>query len=177
MPSPRFGCCGVLFGDKWYIIGGDGKKTRCSETLIFDVAKITWFYVVTSPSISVVSNQGFNVVLIQRRGRDMSIFPRATRTSCVFFTLLRSSKGTVLADASRNHLLCAISHPVVRYLCQQCVRSHSSRSQLYLLATTKFHKKGSNFSNLAFCSKLIFIPAELLKPILLYSNYWVKSNL
>lgn len=67
MPSPRSGCCGVLLGDKWYIVGGEGRKTRCSETLIFDVAKMTWFYAVTAPSSSVVSNQGFSVVLIQRK--------------------------------------------------------------------------------------------------------------
>ena len=41
MPSPRSGCCGALFGDKLYIIGEEGRKMWCSETLIFDVAKMT----------------------------------------------------------------------------------------------------------------------------------------
>jgi len=66
-PSPRAGCGGVLYGDKWYIIGGEGRKIRCSETLMFDVAKMTWCDAVRSPSSSVVSNQGFSIVLIQRK--------------------------------------------------------------------------------------------------------------
>lgn len=66
-PSPRAGSGGVLYGDKWYIIGGEGRKMRCSETLIFDVAKLTWSDAVTSPSGSVVSNQGFSIVLIQKK--------------------------------------------------------------------------------------------------------------
>ncbi|KAK1354290.1 hypothetical protein POM88_047546 [Heracleum sosnowskyi] len=33
-PSPRAGCCGVLFGTKWYIAGGGSHKKWHAETLV-----------------------------------------------------------------------------------------------------------------------------------------------
>lgn len=39
-PSPRAGCCGVLFGTKWYIAGGGSRKKRivCSLSLLLFVS-------------------------------------------------------------------------------------------------------------------------------------------
>lgn len=36
-PSPRAGCCGVLFGTKWYIAGGGSRKKRMICTFAFNL--------------------------------------------------------------------------------------------------------------------------------------------
>lgn len=66
-PSPRAGCGAVLSGDKWYITGGKRRKKRCLETLMFDVSTMTWFNMLISAPNSVLSNQGFSLVLIERK--------------------------------------------------------------------------------------------------------------
>lgn len=68
-PRPRAECAGVLFGDNWYIAGGGSNDTRCLETIMLDVARMTWSVVahsnVDSPSVS----QGFSMVIAQRKER------------------------------------------------------------------------------------------------------------
>ncbi|XP_058209206.1 tip elongation aberrant protein 1 isoform X3 [Rhododendron vialii] len=80
-PSPRAGCCGVLFGTKWYIAGGGSRKKRHVETLIFDVVKHEWSVAVASPPSSVttskpfwnVISQGFSLVLVHHGERDFLV--------------------------------------------------------------------------------------------------------
>lgn len=31
-PSPRAGCCGILYGTKWYIAGGGSRKKSMNVT-------------------------------------------------------------------------------------------------------------------------------------------------
>lgn len=69
-PSPRAGCCGVLFGTKWYIAGGGSRKKRHAETLVYDVLKQEFSVAVASPQSSITSNKGFSLVLIQNKERD-----------------------------------------------------------------------------------------------------------
>ncbi|KAL1803792.1 hypothetical protein ACET3Z_032439 [Daucus carota] len=68
-PSPRAGCCGVLFGTKWYIAGGGSRKKRHAETLVFDVLKQEWSVAVASQQSSITSNKGFSLVLVQNKER------------------------------------------------------------------------------------------------------------
>ncbi|PSS33954.1 Acyl-CoA-binding domain-containing protein [Actinidia chinensis var. chinensis] len=72
-PSPRGGCCGVLFGTKWYIAGGGSRKKRHSETLVFDVLKYEWSVAVASLPSSVTANKGFSLVLVQHKERDFLV--------------------------------------------------------------------------------------------------------
>ncbi|KAL5701106.1 hypothetical protein ACHQM5_026481 [Ranunculus cassubicifolius] len=66
-PSPRAGCCGVLCGYKWYIAGGGSRKKRHTETLVFDVLKVEWSVVVSSPPSSITTHKGFTLVLVQHK--------------------------------------------------------------------------------------------------------------
>ncbi|PSR92637.1 Acyl-CoA-binding domain-containing protein [Actinidia chinensis var. chinensis] len=72
-PSPRAGCCGVLFGTKWYIAGGGSRKKRHSETLVFDVLKYEWSVAVASPPSSVTTNKGFSLVLVQHNEKEFLV--------------------------------------------------------------------------------------------------------
>lgn len=72
-PSPRAGCCGVLCGSKWYIVGGGSKKKRHAETMIFDVLKHEWSVAVSSPPSSITTNKGFSLVLVQHKDRDFLV--------------------------------------------------------------------------------------------------------
>ncbi|XP_058209205.1 tip elongation aberrant protein 1 isoform X2 [Rhododendron vialii] len=72
-PSPRAGCCGVLFGTKWYIAGGGSRKKRHVETLIFDVVKHEWSVAVASPPSSVTTSKGFSLVLVHHGERDFLV--------------------------------------------------------------------------------------------------------
>lgn len=72
-PSPRAGCCGVLFGTKWYIAGGGSRKKRHAETLVYDVLKHEWSVAVASPQSSITSNKGFSLVLVQHKERDFLV--------------------------------------------------------------------------------------------------------
>ncbi|KAK1387613.1 Acyl-CoA-binding domain protein [Heracleum sosnowskyi] len=72
-PSPRAGCCGVLFGTKWYIAGGGSRKKRHAETLVYDILKQEWSVAVASPQSSITSNKGFSLVLLQQKERDFLV--------------------------------------------------------------------------------------------------------
>ncbi|KAL6971330.1 hypothetical protein U1Q18_031008, partial [Sarracenia purpurea var. burkii] len=72
-PSPRAGCCGVLFGTKWYIAGGGSRKKRHGETLIYDVLKHEWSVAVASPPSSITTNKGFSIALVQHKERDFLV--------------------------------------------------------------------------------------------------------
>ncbi|XP_031274396.1 acyl-CoA-binding domain-containing protein 6 [Pistacia vera] len=72
-PSPRAGCCGVLFGTKWYIAGGGSRKKRHAETLIFDILKVEWSVAITSHPSSVTANKGFSLVLVQHKEKDFLV--------------------------------------------------------------------------------------------------------
>ncbi|XP_021751068.1 acyl-CoA-binding domain-containing protein 4-like [Chenopodium quinoa] len=72
-PSPRAGCCGVLCGTKWYIIGGGSRKKRHLETLIFDIVKVEWSVATTSPPSSITTNKGFSLVLVEHKERDFLV--------------------------------------------------------------------------------------------------------
>ncbi|XP_011627422.1 acyl-CoA-binding domain-containing protein 5 isoform X2 [Amborella trichopoda] len=66
-PSPRSGCCGILCGAKWYITGGESRKKRHNETLVYDVLKHEWSLAVVSTSSSITTNKGFSMVLVRQR--------------------------------------------------------------------------------------------------------------
>lgn len=72
-PSPRTGCCGVLCGTKWYIIGGGSRKKRHTESLVFDVIKKEWSVAFKSPPYFITMNKGFSLVLVQHKERDFLI--------------------------------------------------------------------------------------------------------
>ncbi|XP_028781443.1 acyl-CoA-binding domain-containing protein 6-like [Neltuma alba] len=72
-PSPRAGCCGVLYGTKWYIAGGGTRKKRCGETLIFDILKREWSVAAASPPCSITTNKGFSLVLVQHKEKDFLV--------------------------------------------------------------------------------------------------------
>ncbi|KAK4283541.1 hypothetical protein QN277_000481 [Acacia crassicarpa] len=72
-PSPRAGCCGVLYGTKWYIAGGGTRKKRCAETLIFDILKSEWSVAAASPPCSITTNKGFSLVLVQHKEKDFLV--------------------------------------------------------------------------------------------------------
>ncbi|RDX75255.1 Acyl-CoA-binding domain-containing protein 4 [Mucuna pruriens] len=72
-PSPRAGCCGVLYGTKWYITGGGSRKKRYGETVIFDIVKNEWSLAVTSPTSSITTNKGFSMVLMQLKEKDFLV--------------------------------------------------------------------------------------------------------
>lgn len=68
-PGPRAECAGALFNDKWYIAGGEFNGTRCLETIMLDVARMTWSVVAISSINSPSASQGFSMVLAQRKER------------------------------------------------------------------------------------------------------------
>lgn len=68
-PSPRAGCCGVLCGTKWYIVGGGSRKKRHAEMVIFDVLKHEWSAPIGSPLSSITANKGFSLVIVQHKER------------------------------------------------------------------------------------------------------------
>ncbi|WOL16461.1 acyl-CoA-binding domain-containing protein 4 [Canna indica] len=68
-PSPRAGCCGALCGTKWYITGGGSKRRRHAETLVFDVLKLEWSASIISPSVSITTNKGFILLLVQQKDK------------------------------------------------------------------------------------------------------------
>ncbi|KAK4759248.1 hypothetical protein SAY87_022379 [Trapa incisa] len=72
-PSPRSGCCGVLCGTKWHIVGGGSRKKRHAETLIFDILKMEWSLAVSSPPSSVAFNKGFSLVHVNHRDKDFLV--------------------------------------------------------------------------------------------------------
>ncbi|KAI4338512.1 hypothetical protein MLD38_023561 [Melastoma candidum] len=72
-PSPRFGCCGVLCGTKWYIAGGGSRKKRFAETLIFDVLKFEWSVAAVASPSSVSTNKGFSMVLVQHNEKSFLV--------------------------------------------------------------------------------------------------------
>lgn len=72
-PSPRAGCCGILCGTKWYIIGGGSRKKRRGETLVFDILKVEWSVAVASLPSSITTNKGFSLVLVQHKDRDFLV--------------------------------------------------------------------------------------------------------
>ncbi|XP_057957930.1 acyl-CoA-binding domain-containing protein 6 isoform X2 [Malania oleifera] len=72
-PSPRAGCCGVLCGTKWYIVGGGSRKKRHAETLIFDVLKVDWTVAIASSPSSIIANKGFSLVLVQHKEKDFLV--------------------------------------------------------------------------------------------------------
>ncbi|MCO5562376.1 hypothetical protein L7F22_016003 [Adiantum nelumboides] len=90
IPGPRAECAGVLFNDKWYIAGGELNGTNlfscmtfvlvsrnwislalqgCLETVMLDVARMTWSVVAHSNENSSLASQGFSLVLSQRKER------------------------------------------------------------------------------------------------------------
>ncbi|PKA59319.1 Acyl-CoA-binding domain-containing protein 4 [Apostasia shenzhenica] len=68
-PSPRAGCCGVLCGNKWYIVGGGSKKKCYAETLVFDASKLEWSVSVTSSNVSIATNRGFSLVPVHHKDK------------------------------------------------------------------------------------------------------------
>ncbi|KAG0475016.1 hypothetical protein HPP92_014702 [Vanilla planifolia] len=66
-PSPRAGGCGVLCGNKWYIVGGGTKKKRYAETLVFDVSKLEWSVSVMSSNDSIANARGFSLVSVHHK--------------------------------------------------------------------------------------------------------------
>eukprot|EP00250_Pteridium_aquilinum_P012890 c21008_g1_i1 orf=658-2391(-) len=68
-PGPRAECAGVLFNDKWYIAGGEANGTRYLETIMLDVARMTWSVVAHANVNSPSASQGFCMVLAQRKER------------------------------------------------------------------------------------------------------------
>ncbi|KAM6545225.1 hypothetical protein CsatB_025961 [Cannabis sativa] len=72
-PSPRAGCCGVLCGTKWYIVGGGSRKKRRGETLVFDITKVEWSVASTSFSSSITTNKGFSLVFVQHKDKDFLV--------------------------------------------------------------------------------------------------------
>ncbi|GLU08345.1 hypothetical protein SLE2022_252630 [Rubroshorea leprosula] len=72
-PSPRAGCCGVLCGTKWYIAGGGSRKKRHAETLIFDIVKVEWSLVISSPPSSITANKGFSLVHVPHKDKDLLV--------------------------------------------------------------------------------------------------------
>ncbi|KAM1171636.1 hypothetical protein ACFXTH_021985 [Malus domestica] len=72
-PSPRAGCCGVLCGTKWYIVGGGSRKKRHAETLIFDILKLEWSVAIASPPSSITANKGFSLELVQHKEKDFLV--------------------------------------------------------------------------------------------------------
>lgn len=73
VPGPRADCAGVLFNDKWYIAGGELNGTRYSETLMLDVARMTWSVVAHSNINSPSASQGFSMVLAQRKDKSFLV--------------------------------------------------------------------------------------------------------
>ncbi|MCO5548403.1 hypothetical protein L7F22_001860 [Adiantum nelumboides] len=73
IPGPRAECVGVLFNDKWYIAGGELNGTRCLETVMLDVARMTWSVVAHSNENSSLASQGFSMVLSQRKERSFLV--------------------------------------------------------------------------------------------------------
>lgn len=72
-PSPRAGCCGILCGTKWYIVGGGSRKKRRGETLVFDILKVEWSVAVASLPSSITTNKGFSLVLVQHKDKDFLV--------------------------------------------------------------------------------------------------------
>ncbi|XP_004486044.1 uncharacterized protein [Cicer arietinum] len=72
-PSPRAGCCGVLYGSKWYITGGGSRKKRHGETLIYDIQKSEWLVEIASHPSSITTNKGFSLVLVQHKEKDFLV--------------------------------------------------------------------------------------------------------
>ncbi|KAK9136970.1 hypothetical protein Sjap_007564 [Stephania japonica] len=68
-PSPRAGCCGVLSGYKWYIVGGGSRKKRQVETLVFDIQKLEWSVAASSPTSSITTYKGFSLVFVQQKDK------------------------------------------------------------------------------------------------------------
>ncbi|KAK9139423.1 hypothetical protein Scep_009104 [Stephania cephalantha] len=68
-PSPRAGCCGVLCGYKWYIVGGGSRKKRQVETLVFDIQKLEWAVAASSPASSITTYKGFSLVFVQQKDK------------------------------------------------------------------------------------------------------------
>ncbi|KAI5064489.1 hypothetical protein GOP47_0021159 [Adiantum capillus-veneris] len=73
VPGPRAECASVLFNDKWYIAGGELNGTRCLETIMLDVARMTWSVVAQSNVNSPSASQGFSMVLAQRKERSFLV--------------------------------------------------------------------------------------------------------
>lgn len=73
LPAPRAGCCGILSGSKWYIVGGGSKKKRHAETLVLDVLNPEWTVAIESPTSSITSNKGFSLVLVQQKRKDLLV--------------------------------------------------------------------------------------------------------
>ncbi|XP_050373154.1 acyl-CoA-binding domain-containing protein 6 [Argentina anserina] len=72
-PSPRAGCCGVLCGTKWYIVGGGSRKKRHAETLIFDVLKLEWSLAIASPPSTITTNKGFSLEHVPHKEKDFLV--------------------------------------------------------------------------------------------------------
>ncbi|KAH9575737.1 hypothetical protein CY35_01G126600 [Sphagnum magellanicum] len=68
-PSPRAGHAGVLVGDKWYIVGGESRGFGVLDSLVLDIAKMTWSIAAIAPPNSVLANQGLSLVPFQRKGK------------------------------------------------------------------------------------------------------------
>lgn len=68
-PASRAGCCGALYGSKWYIVGGGSKKKRYAETLVFDISKTEWSVCVSSQNPSVITNKGYSLVTMNHRDK------------------------------------------------------------------------------------------------------------
>ncbi|KAB2599437.1 acyl-CoA-binding domain-containing protein 4 [Pyrus ussuriensis x Pyrus communis] len=80
-PSQRAGCCGVLCGTKWYIVGGGSRKKRMprhAETLIFDILKLERSVATASPP-SITANKGFSLELVQHKEKDFLVSFRGCR--------------------------------------------------------------------------------------------------
>ncbi|XP_024392053.1 uncharacterized protein [Physcomitrium patens] len=72
-PSPRSGHAGILVGDKWYIAGGETRGHGSTETLMLDVANLTWSGIAATTANTPVANQGLSLVLVQRKEKTMLV--------------------------------------------------------------------------------------------------------
>ncbi|KAI4303199.1 hypothetical protein MLD38_038859 [Melastoma candidum] len=109
-PSPRFGCCGVLCGTKWYIAGGGSRKKRFAETLIFDVLKFEWTVAAVASPSSVSTTKGFSMVLIQHNEKSFLVAfggikrEPSNQVEALFLDKINDSAGLRPAGKGRRRL-------------------------------------------------------------------------